>query len=207
MVPWQLGTQNQWYGTAPSPVPPNTRATVGNFQNMGTTTFPRHLKKCLNGFRSSEWKEKLESPRKPNLTLTPVTNPMFAVSLAFMPQYVKKTRVDILVMIDHGDTLLHLTVLRHLTLIAALNAFFTQWISFFDANNYVVVDHGPKLSAELMKEKLYVVETLMLAVPKKAPWGIGRNERSYLYIHKLSIFYFSKLMKIQAISTKYFLPM
>lgn len=153
-------------------------------QSLGQRPLLPELRKELDNFRCSECEETPELPRKPKLALPPEATPNLAVSLDVMPHVIHNKSTNILVIIDHGDMLLRLALLHNNSAPTAFNAFYSRWISIFDAPSYVIVDRGSNLAAEYMKNKLHEVDSQLCPIPTEAPWGIGLNERSHRYLHK-----------------------
>lgn len=123
-----------------------------------------------------ECQETSELPRKPKLSLPPQDTLNIVVSLDAIPHKIRNKKTDIWVIIDHGDMLFGLKTLSNRIALTAFNAFYSRWISAFDAHICVYLYRGSNISAELMKKKIHEVDSQLCPVPTKAPWSIGLNE-------------------------------
>lgn len=144
-------------------------------QSLGENPLPPEMQKKLDAFRSREYAETPELPRKPKLAIPPEATPNLAVSLYVVYNKINKKPNDILVIIDHGDMLVRLKLLPVRTSQTSFNAFYSRWISIFDAPTYVIIDRALNLSAELIKERLHQLKSQLLPIPTKAPCVIGHK--------------------------------
>lgn len=64
------------------------------------------------------------------------------------------------------------------------NELYSSWISLFDLTTFFIVDLGYKLSIKFARDKIHEVKSKLCPFPTVAPWDIGLNERSHLFLHK-----------------------
>ena len=83
--------------------------------------------------RCGECASTAELPRKPKMAMPAESTPNIVVSLDVMQHKIRSKSTDIHVMIDHGDMRIRLKVLPDRRAITAFNAFYSRWISIFDA--------------------------------------------------------------------------
>lgn len=142
------------------------------------------LQNALDEFRCPECAANPELSRKSKFALPSEATPSVAVPLDVMPHKIRNKSENNLMIIDHGDMRLCLKRRSNNTAPTAFNAFYSSWISVFDALVYVIVDCKSNPSAEYMKQKLHEVESQLCSVPTEAPWRIRLNECSHRYIRK-----------------------
>lgn len=86
--------------------------------------------------------ENAKLPRVPKLAIPPPASPNIAVTLDVMPHHIRSTQRQILVILDSGDMKLRLSSLLDSSARTAFDAYFSRWISIFDAPIFTVVERG-----------------------------------------------------------------
>lgn len=83
-----------------------------------------------------------------------------------------------LVMRDHGDMILKLNILPHRSALVAFHAFYSRFISTFEARIYVVVDCRSNFAADKIK-KLHDIDSQLCPIATKATWVICLIKQSH----------------------------
>lgn len=110
--------------------------------------------------------------------------PNLAVTLDVMQRTIHDKPINILLMSDAGNMMIHLKQLADESARTSLSAYFTHWISIFDRPVFTIVDHRRSLTNEYMALQLKHLPSELCAIPTETSWSIEINERSNGFIHR-----------------------
>ena len=146
---------------------------------------PAALKAKISEHKCKDCNENAQLPRVPKIAIPPAATPNLAVTLDVMQHDINDRAIKILVMLDAGDIMIRLKKIDDESAQAAFSAYFSRWISIFDAPVFTIVDRGRNLTNKYMAEKLRSVNSQLCPIPTEAPWSIGNNERSHGFLHRI----------------------
>lgn len=123
-------------------------------------------------------------PRTPKLALPPETYQIFAVFLVVLFYMVHGLSRDILVTLDHGDMFFCCAQLTDRSAVTTFQSYHTNWISYFDAPCFTVVDRGSSLACTEMPTNIHSLQLQLFSVSIESPWSLGANEQSHQFLQK-----------------------